>query len=118
MLDGTGPKWLNDLTIKLCCSMLKISLFDTTINKWYNMRLMHYYNLVVFLFSASVMATNTCINQYGLDVDNPGASCADIYDTNPASHGKSGYYVVKTDHVLIVYCDMELGCSVTTSRQQ
>ena len=42
---------------------------------------MHYYNLVVFLFSASVMATNTCISQYGFDVNNPGpgASCADTY---------------------------------------
>ena len=72
---------------------------------------MNYYHLVVFLFSASVMASNTCTSHYGFDVNTPGASCADIYDNNPASHGKSGYYVVKTDHVLLVYCDMELECS-------
>ena len=74
-----------------------------------------YYTIIaVVLFSSSVMATQhnaicTC-TRYGLDVDNPGVSCADIYDNNPASHGKSGYYVVKTDHVHTVYCDMELEC--------
>ena len=68
--------------------------------------------IAVVLFSSSVMATQhdaTC-TRYGFDVDNPGVSCADIYDNNPASHGKSGYYVVKTDHIHTVYCDMELEC--------
>ena len=67
------------------------------------------FNIVV-LFITSVMATDTCTNRYGFDVDNPGVSCADIYDNNPASHGNSGYYIVKTDHTLTVYCDMELEC--------
>ena len=72
-----------------------------------------YYILAVVLFSSSVMATQhdaTC-TRYGFDVDNPGVSCADIYDNNPASHGNSGYYIVKTDHIHTVYCDMELECS-------
>ena len=67
------------------------------------------FNIVV-LFITSVMATDTCTNRYGFDVDNPGVSCADIYDNNPTSHGNSGYYIVKTDHTLTVYCDMELEC--------
>ena len=69
--------------------------------------------VAVMLFSSSVMATqqnNDTCTRYGFDVDNPGVSCADIYDNNPASHGKSGYYIVKTDHVHTVYCDMELQC--------
>ena len=71
-----------------------------------------YYILAVVLFSSSVMATQhdaTC-TRYGFDVDNPGVSCADIYDNNPASHGNSGYYIVETDHIQTVYCDMELEC--------
>ena len=70
--------------------------------------------VAVMLFSSSVMATqqiNDTCTRYGFDVDNPGVSCADIYDNNPASHGKSGYYIVKTDHIhTAVYCDMELQC--------
>ena len=72
-----------------------------------------YYTIIaVMLFSSSVMATqhNDTCTRYGFDVDNPGVSCADIYDNNPASHGKSGYYIVKTDHIHTVYCDMELQC--------
>ena len=72
-----------------------------------------YYTIIaVMLFSSSVMATqhNDTCTRYGLDVDNPGVSCADIYDNNPASHGKSGYYIIKTDHIHTVYCDMELQC--------
>jgi len=72
------------------------------------------YNTIIALvfFSSSVMATeqNATCTRYGFDVDNPGVSCADIYDNNPASHGKSGYYIVKTDHIHTVYCDMELEC--------
>lgn len=71
-----------------------------------------YYTIItVVLISSSVMATqNDTCTRYGFDVDNPGLSCADIYDNNPASHGKSGYYIVKTDHIQTVYCDMELEC--------
>ena len=74
---------------------------------------MDYYLIITaVLFSSTVMATqhNATCTRYGFDVDNPGLSCADIHDNNPASHGKSGYYIVKTDHVHTVYCDMELEC--------
>jgi len=54
---------------------------------------------------------DTCVLRYGFDVEFPGVSCADIHDKNPASHGKSGYYVIVTDHVHTVFCDMELECS-------
>ena len=77
------------------------------------MTVSYYTSIAVVLFSSSVMAGQqnaTCI-RYGFDVDNPGVSCADIYDNNPASHGKSGYYIVKTDHIHTIYCDMELECS-------
>ena len=70
-----------------------------------------YYTIAV-LFSTAVLANDICAigSRYGYDVDNPGISCADIYDSNPASRGKSGYYIVKTDHIHTVYCDMELQC--------
>ena len=71
----------------------------------------YYIIVAVMLYSSSVMATqqiNDTCTKYGFNVDNPGVSCADIYDNNPASHGKSGYYIVKTDHIYTVYCDMEL----------
>ena len=47
--------------------------------------------------------------RYGLDVDSPGASCADIYEKNPMSHDKSGLYLVKTDKIFFAQCDMEFG---------
>jgi len=60
--------------------------------------------------SLSTAENGTCV-RYGFDVEYPGASCADIHNKNPASHGNSGYYVVKTNHIYTVYCDMELECS-------
>ena len=40
-----------------------------------------------------------------------GKSCRDIYQLNPTSHGKSGYYVIKIDgQPNFVYCDMEMEC--------
>ena len=33
-----------------------------------------------------------------------------IYNKNPTSHGRSGYYVLQTDHLFFAYCDMELDC--------
>ena len=74
----------------------------------------NYYTVIaVVLFSSSTMAgqQNATCTRYGFDVDNPGVSCADIYNKNPTSHGKSGYYIVKTDHIYTIYCDMELECS-------
>lgn len=49
-----------------------------------------------------------CMHGYGLIV--PGLSCADIFNKNPTSHGRSGYYVIKTDRLRFAYCDMELEC--------
>lgn len=46
-------------------------------------------------------------DSYGVKVDSPGASCADIYEKNPASRGKSGLYLVKTDKLFLAQCDME-----------
>ena len=60
--------------------------------------------------SLVVAQDNTCSTRYGFDIDLPGTSCADIYDKNPTSHGRSGYYVLKTDHLFFTYCDMELDC--------
>ena len=49
-------------------------------------------------------------SQYGLIATQPGKSCRDIYEMNPTSRGKSGYYLVMADHVAHVYCDMVIGC--------
>lgn len=40
----------------------------------------------------------------------PGKSCAEIYQINKASRGKSGYYWIRTTSLVRVYCDMELDC--------
>jgi len=57
-----------------------------------------------------VVAKDDGSPRYGLDIDLPGSSCADIYNKNPASHGRSGYYILKTDRLLFTQCDMELEC--------
>ena len=57
------------------------------------------------------MAEDNCtITDYGLKASTPGISCADIYSKNPASCGNSGEYIIKTDRLYFVYCDMELDC--------
>ena len=43
-----------------------------------------------------------------IDVNLPGASCVDIHNINPASRGRSGYCVLKTDHLFFAYCNMEV----------
>ena len=65
---------------------------------------------LVALASPLVIPQDDTCTRYGFDVDLPGASCADIYNKNPTSHGRSGYYVLKTDHLFFAYCDMELDC--------
>ena len=60
-----------------------------------------------------VMAQDDICSRYGLDNNLPGASCADIYNKNPTSYGRSDYYVLKTDHLFSTYCDMELDCGGT-----
>ena len=75
-----------------------------------------WYTIIVLstsvLGSLAVPQDDTC-TRYGFDIDLPGASCADIYNKNPTSHGRSGYYVLKTDHLFFAYCDMELDCGGT-----
>ncbi|XP_065885481.1 uncharacterized protein [Dysidea avara] len=70
--------------------------------------------VLAVLVNSLVMAEDgTCSTRYGFDIDLPGSSCADIYYKNPESHGKSGYYVIKTGHLFFAYCDMELECGGT-----
>ena len=74
------------------------------------------YAIIVLLAAVGtslVMAQDDTCTRYGFDIDLPGASCADIYNKNPTSHGRSGYYVLKTDHLFFAYCDMELDCGGT-----
>ena len=66
--------------------------------------------LVLLGTSLVVAQDDTCSTRYGFDIDLPGSSCVDIYNKNPTSHGRSGYYVLKTDHLFFAYCDMELDC--------
>ena len=40
-------------------------------------------------------------NTYGLNVDNPGASCNDMYEKNAESRGKS---VIRTDKLSLIQC--------------
>ena len=67
--------------------------------------------LLLLLTSLSTAENGTCASlRYGFDVELPGVSCVDILDKNPASHGKSGYYIIDTDHIHSIYCDMEMEC--------
>ena len=72
-----------------------------------------WYTIIIVLGASLVMAQDDTCTRYGFDIDYPGASCADIYNKNPTSHGRSGYYVLKTDHLFFAYCDMELDCGGT-----
>ena len=66
---------------------------------------------VIKLALLILVATAMAQGMYAwIDIDFPGASCADIYNKNPTSHDRSGYYVLKTDHLFFAYCDMELDC--------
>ena len=73
--------------------------------------------LVVTILVAFTMAQDDTCTRYGFDIDIPGASCADIYNKNPTSHGRSGCNVLKTDHLFFAYCDMELDCGGTKGGQ-
>ena len=69
--------------------------------------------LLVYLILVLVVGLEaSCTNdeKLGLTSSNPGESCRNIYDCNPASCGVSGFYWIKTDRVKEVYCDMELNC--------
>jgi len=74
------------------------------------MFVVHNILLVILLLDHQLADADHDPFKYGLELDHPGASCADIYEKNPASHDKSGLYVIKTDTVHVVYCDMSLEC--------
>ena len=78
------------------------------------MILLYAFILVLAILGTSLAkAQDDICSRYGLEVNLPGASCADIHNINPTSHGRSGYYVLKTDHLFFAYCDMELDCGGT-----
>ena len=65
---------------------------------------MYYHHLILFRLTIALLQ-----GIYGLDVDNLGTSCDDIYDKNPSSHGKSGQYLINnTEQLQLVYCEMKL----------
>jgi len=64
----------------------------------------------IFVFIGAISSLVFADNQYGFIPTNPGKSCRDIYQMNPASHDRSDYYVIKTHKPTIVYCDMTLEC--------
>jgi len=67
--------------------------------------------LVAVLAVVVTVVTAQSNPQYGTVPTLPGKSCRDIYQLNPSTHGKSGYYVIKVgDKPVFVYCDMELEC--------
>ena len=74
-------------------------------------------NLLVGVILSVVIGLGTsCENQkLGKSQYDPGQSCRQIYDCNPASQGVSGYYWIKTDRSRVknVYCDMKLTCGGT-----
>ena len=77
------------------------------------MKMIMWYTIIValaILETSLVVAQGDTYTRYGFDIELPGASCVDIYNKNPTSHGRSGYYVLKTDHLFFAYCDMELDC--------
>lgn len=62
---------------------------------------------VLLVGTAQSEIEDNSYNRYGLDVDYPGSSCADVYENNPYSRGKSGYYLIKTNDLFLAQCDME-----------
>ena len=78
------------------------------------LRMIMWYTIIValaILGTSLVVAQDDPCSKYGLDTHLPGVSCADIYNKNPTSHGRSGYYVLKiAGHLINAYCDMELDC--------
>ncbi|XP_065893003.1 uncharacterized protein [Dysidea avara] len=67
--------------------------------------------LVALLATVVTAVAGEVDKQYGLIHTLPGESCRDIYQKNPTSHGKSGYYAIKVNNrPSFVYCDMELEC--------
>ena len=61
--------------------------------------------ITVILTKELVMATEQCSKYQFKSPFYPGESCEDIYNKNPESHDKSGYYWI-LDGPTIVYCGM------------
>ena len=70
---------------------------------------MNYMTFAVVILLIQLAIAKEDATSYGLHVNSPGASCADIYEKNPMSHDTSGLYLVKTDKTFLAQCDMEFG---------
>jgi len=67
--------------------------------------------LLSMLVGAQADTCDTCFPSCLVAV--PGKSCKEIYQLNPSTRGKSGYYAIQPDTDKVpqnVYCDMELEC--------
>ena len=69
------------------------------------MMLVVYYIITMILTKEPVMATDQCSVYRFKSPFYPGQSCEDIYNKNPESHERSGYYWI-TDGPTSVYCGM------------
>ena len=86
-------------------------VFQTTSTSSCKMKMLAFIIVTVLLDQVVSDDPTTCTTKYGLELDHLGrTSCDDIYEKNPASHYKSGLYVIKTNKVQLVYCDMSLEC--------
>ena len=66
-----------------------------------------YYIVTMILTKELVMATDQCTEYQFKSPFFPGVSCEDIYNKNPESHNRSGYYwIVDHDGPSDVYCGM------------
>ena len=64
-----------------------------------------YYIVIMILTKELVIATDQCTEYRFKSPFFPGVSCEDIYNKNPESHDRSGYYWI-TDGPSRVYCGM------------
>ena len=64
-----------------------------------------YYTITVILTKELVIATDECTEYQFKSPFFPGVSCKDIYDKNPESHERPGYYWI-LDGPSDVYCGM------------
>jgi len=88
--------------------MYRISVVTFSLTITEKKMILHFI-IIVLLSQLAIGEGNTC-TRYGFDVDLPGTSCADIYNKNPTSHERSGYYVLKTNQLYFALCDMKLEC--------
>ena len=66
---------------------------------------MIYYIVTIILTKELIIATDQCNDHQFKSPFFPGVSCEDIYNKNPESHDRSGYYWI-TDGPSRVYCGM------------